>query len=85
MALRCVGSSAKTANHWSFSGAPAQIAGTIARFPRDVIGLEITWRSAVLGRETKFQPERVMADLYLGVAVAGLYTLVGMGIILAFM
>jgi hypothetical protein len=39
----------------------------------------------VLGRETKFLPERVMADLYLGVAVAGLYTLVGMGIIIAFM
>jgi hypothetical protein len=72
MALRCVGSSAKTANHWSFSGVLAQIAGTIARFPRDVIGLEIRWRSAVLGRETKFQPERVMADLYLGVTVAGI-------------
>jgi hypothetical protein len=39
----------------------------------------------VPGRETKFQPERVMADLYLGVTVAGLYTLVGMGIIIAFM
>ena len=61
------------------------MAGTIARFPRDLIGLEITWRNAVLGRETKFQPERVMADLYLGVTVTGLYTLVGMGIIIAFM
>jgi hypothetical protein len=40
---------------------------------------------SLLGRETKFQPERVMADLYLGVTVAGLYTLVGMGIIIAFM
>jgi hypothetical protein len=39
----------------------------------------------VLGREIKFQPERVMADVYLGVIVAGLYTLVGMGIIIAFM
>jgi hypothetical protein len=39
----------------------------------------------VFGRETKFQPERVMADLYLGVTVAGLYTPAGMGIIIAFM
>jgi hypothetical protein len=40
--------------------------------------LENYVESAVLGRET-------MADIYLGVAVAGLYTLVGMGIIIAFM
>jgi hypothetical protein len=39
----------------------------------------------VLGKETKFQPERVMTDLYLGATVAGLYILVGMGIIIAFM
>ncbi len=84
MALRCVGSSAKTANTGRF---PVRQHRSPERLPgsRVIIGLEITWRSAVLGRETKFQPERVMADLYLGVAVAGLYTLVGMGIIIAFM
>jgi hypothetical protein len=34
-----------------------------------------------------FKPpsENVMADVYLGVAVTGLYTLVGMGIVIVFM
>jgi len=32
-----------------------------------------------------FESESVMADVYLGVTVAGLYTLVGMGLIIAFM
>jgi len=36
-------------------------------------------------REIKLQPESVMADVCLGVTVAGLYTLVGMGLILVFM
>jgi hypothetical protein len=36
-------------------------------------------------RQIKFQPESVMADVYLGVTVTGLYTLVGMGLIIAFM
>jgi hypothetical protein len=31
------------------------------------------------------QAESVMADIYLGVTVTGLYTLVGMGLIIAFM
>jgi hypothetical protein len=31
------------------------------------------------------QPESIMADIYLGVTVTGLYTLVGMGLIIAFM
>jgi hypothetical protein len=59
------------------------MAGTIAQFPRVLI--RIAWRGAVPGRETKFQPERVMADVYLGVAVAGLYTLIGMGITIVLM
>jgi hypothetical protein len=37
------------------------------------------------GREIKLQPESVMADVRLGVTVTGLYTLVGMGLIIAFM
>jgi hypothetical protein len=37
------------------------------------------------GKQIKFQSDSVMADVYLGVTVAGLYTLVGMGLIIAFM
>jgi len=39
----------------------------------------------VPGRKIKLQPESIMADVRLGVTVAGLYTLVGMGLIIAFM
>jgi hypothetical protein len=39
----------------------------------------------VPGRQIKLQPESVMADVRLGVTVAGLYTLVGMGLIIVFM
>ncbi len=35
--------------------------------------------------QIKLPPDNVMADLYLGVTVTGLYILVGMGIVLAFM
>ena len=58
--------------------------GTIPRLPRDPIGLELRGESAVLGRQ-KLQPESVMADVCLGITVAGLYTLVGMGLIIVFM
>jgi hypothetical protein len=43
------------------------------------------WRSAMPGRQIKLEPESVMDDVRLGVTVAGLYTLVGMGLIIAFM
>jgi hypothetical protein len=36
-------------------------------------------------KQIKLEPEGVMADVCLGVTVAGLYTLVGMGLIIAFM
>jgi hypothetical protein len=39
----------------------------------------------VPGRQIKLQPESVMANVRLGVTVAGLYTLVGMGLIIVFM
>jgi hypothetical protein len=39
----------------------------------------------VPGRGIKLQPESIMADVYLGVTVAGLYTVVGMGLIIVFM
>jgi hypothetical protein len=35
--------------------------------------------------QSKLQPESIMTDLCLGVTVAGLYTLVGMGLAIAFM
>jgi hypothetical protein len=36
-------------------------------------------------RQFKLRSENVMADLYLGIAISGLYTLVAMGLVLAFM
>jgi hypothetical protein len=39
----------------------------------------------VHNRQINPQAESVMADIYLGVTVTGLYTLVGMGLIIAFM
>jgi hypothetical protein len=36
-------------------------------------------------KQLQFQFESVMADVCLGVTVAGLYTLVGMGLIIVFM
>jgi hypothetical protein len=36
-------------------------------------------------KQINFQSESVMADVCLGVNVAGLYTLVGMGLIIVFM
>ena len=40
---------------------------------------------AMTRRQIKLEPERVMADVCLGVTVAGLYALVGMGLTIAFM
>jgi hypothetical protein len=37
------------------------------------------------GKQIKFQSESVMADVCLGVTIAGLYTLVGMGLTIVFM
>jgi hypothetical protein len=36
-------------------------------------------------KQIHFEPESVMADVFLGVTVAGMYTLVGMGLVLVFM
>jgi hypothetical protein len=47
--------------------------------------MNVSWRSAVAGREIKLQPESVVAGVYLGVTVTGLCTLVGMGLIIVFM
>jgi hypothetical protein len=47
------------------------------------LGWTIARRSSVT--QIKLPPERVIADVCLGLTVAGLYTLVGMGLIIAFM
>jgi len=36
-------------------------------------------------RPTKLHSDGIMADIYLGATVTSLYTLVGMGIVIAFM
>jgi hypothetical protein len=60
--------------------------GTIAGFPRESLELGQWHREcAMRGKQIKFQSDSVMAGVYLGVTVAGLYTLVGMGLIIAFM
>jgi hypothetical protein len=61
-------------------------AGTIAGFPREPLELG-QWHQecAMRGKQIKFQSDSVMADVHLGVTVAGLYTLVGMGLIIVFM
>jgi hypothetical protein len=41
-------------------------------------------RSAMSGRKTKFQSERLMADVYLGIMIAGVNTLIVLGAALAF-
>ena len=60
--------------------------GTIAAFPRESLGVG-QWRreNAVRRKQIKFQSESVMADVCLGITVAGLYILVGMGLIIVFM
>jgi hypothetical protein len=49
------------------------------------LGWTIARRSSVTRRQIKLPPERVIADVYLSVTVAGLYILVGMGLTIAFM
>jgi len=41
--------------------------------------------NAVPNSQPNLQSESVMADVCLGVTVAGLYTLVGMGLVIVFM
>ena len=62
-------------------------AGTIAAAPRKSLGLgTIASRreSAVGGKQINFQSESVMADLCLGVAIAGVNTRIGIGLIIVF-
>src|SRR3979490_1264501 len=55
-------------------------AGTIAGFPRDSWGSGQSRReNAVRGKQIKFQSESLTAALCLGVAIAGVSTLIGIG------
>jgi hypothetical protein len=60
-------------------------AGTIAGFPRDSWRLGQSRReSAVRRKQIKFQSESLTAALCLGVAIAGVSTLIGIGLIIVF-
>jgi hypothetical protein len=60
-------------------------AGTIAGFPRDSRRLGQSRReSAVRRKQIKFQSESLTAALCLGVAIAGVSTLIGIGLIIVF-
>jgi hypothetical protein len=38
----------------------------------------------MFGRKTKFRPKRLLADVYLGIMIAGVNTLVVLGAVVAF-
>jgi hypothetical protein len=60
-------------------------AGTITAFPRDSWRLGQSRReSAVSRKQIKFQSESLTAALCLGVAIAGVSTLIGIGLIIVF-
>lgn len=52
---------------------------------RDPYGRTIAVESAVPARRSKVPSDGVMADVFLGVMVTSLYTLVGLGLVIAFM
>ena len=47
-------------------------------------GGTIAWGNAVRGKQAKFQSESIRADLFLGVAIAGINILIGIGLIIVF-
>lgn len=56
------------------------------RVARESLGLKQSRReSAVRGKPIKFQSESITADLCLGVAIAGINILIGIGLIIVFM
>jgi hypothetical protein len=60
--------------------------GTIAGFPCESLGVEQSrGGNAVRGKQTQFQSESIRADLCLGVAIAGINILIGIGLIIVFM
>jgi hypothetical protein len=60
-------------------------AGTIAGFPRDSRMLGQSLReSAVRGKQIKFQSESLTAAFCLGVVIAGVSTLIGIGLVIVF-
>jgi hypothetical protein len=59
--------------------------GTIAGFPRELGVGRSRGENAVGGKQTKLQSESIRADLCLGVAIAGINILIGIGLIIVFM
>jgi hypothetical protein len=60
--------------------------GTIPHLAREPLGGDKSRREVpVRSKQINPESESVMADVRLGVAVTGLYTLVGMGIVIVFM
>jgi hypothetical protein len=65
---------------------------TFGTFPRNefrssawcIQGQTIARGRAVFDSQTKFQSENVMADVYLGIAIAGANTLIVMAVAIAF-
>jgi hypothetical protein len=61
-------------------------AGTIAGFPRESLGMgQSRGKNAMRRKKTKLQSESIRADLCLGVAIAGINILIGIGLITVFM
>jgi hypothetical protein len=61
------------------------LVGTIAPLPRDSLCAgPIAIGSAMRGKQLEFHSDSVKADVCLGVVIAGVSTLVGVGLIIAF-
>jgi hypothetical protein len=57
------------------------------RFPGSRLiysGRETAWKNAVFRKQIQVQSESIPADICLGVAIAGVNTLIGIGLILVF-
>jgi hypothetical protein len=61
------------------------IVGTIAPLPRDSLWAgPIAIGSAMRGKQSEFHSDSVKADVCLGVVIAGVNTLIGIGLIIVF-
>ena len=58
--------------------------GTNAHLLLELCRRDNARRSVMFGRQIKFQSERLMADVYLGIMIAGVNTLIVLGVALAF-
>jgi hypothetical protein len=58
--------------------------GTNAHLVLDACRIDNCAENAVFSRQTKFPSENLMADVYLGIMIAGVNTLIVLGAALAF-